>query len=99
MQVAQVSADYGQGQGQGQARGLKRGKEAADKKQRTNYASCQDEGHWYAERTAHSGLQLKPELARKLRKKQPRALVSLKNSVRRVKAMTSGGESQGLFAE
>ncbi|KAG3134656.1 hypothetical protein PI126_g18599 [Phytophthora idaei] len=45
MQVAQVSADYGQGQGQGQARGRKRGKEVADKKQRTNCASCQDEGH------------------------------------------------------
>ncbi|KAG3066606.1 hypothetical protein PI124_g22025 [Phytophthora idaei] len=92
------NVDQHTGQGHARKRHRQRQGKNAEKKKRYTCANCDQEGHWYAECTANTGMELKPELAQRLSKKKgERQAVSLVNSVRRVRTTLTTSESRRLF--
>ncbi|KAG2772340.1 hypothetical protein PC116_g2958 [Phytophthora cactorum] len=97
-QVNNVGQHAGQGQGHARKRHRQRKGKNAEKKKRYTCANCDQEGHWYAECTANTGMELKPELAQRLNKKKgKRQAVSLVNSVRRERTTLTTSEPRRLF--
>ncbi|KAE9019412.1 hypothetical protein PR003_g14847 [Phytophthora rubi] len=97
MQVAQVTSSSNNSKKRSKQQ-RKRNKGITDKTMKTNCASCNGEGHWYAECTENTGIPLKAELAKKLKEKQAKKNpMSPINSVRRVEMIPSA-DAQGLIA-
>ncbi|RAW20638.1 hypothetical protein PC110_g22919, partial [Phytophthora cactorum] len=97
-QVNNVGQHAGQGQGHAHKRHRQRKGKNAEKKKRYTCANCDQEGYWYAECTANTGMELKPELVQRLSKKKgKRQAVSLVNLVRRVRMTLTTSEPRRLF--